>query len=210
MGLSMASHHCVRVGAMMRSDAISQHHTATRSLIDSQLTVFAAIAGLLFLDGRLGLVSFILRRAASLTILAVLAAAGWARLRPMAETETSGGWGEVPSSRDGQDGAPHSRGSGERSRIRVDLRRRIVGWAAVIAAMAIVARAPSVPVTLVGFIIALAAIESGAGRRSSRARLAVGLIPTCLSYLAMRFVVDLVPQAGWIAEAIARGGSRYI
>ncbi len=87
---------------------------------------------------------------------------------------------------------------------------RIAVWATVIAAPAIVSRAPSIPVALAGFVIGLATIEIGAGPESSRARSSTGLIPACLSYLAIRLAVDLVPQAGWIADVIALGGCRYV
>ena len=74
-----------------------------------------------------------------------------------------------------------------------------------VAATAVVARAPSVPVALVGFVIALAAIQIGTETGSFGSRVAGGLVPACLSYVAMRFVSDLVPQVGTIAEAIAQG-----
>src|SRR5579885_2130992 len=189
--------------------AIRGQRSASRGMVWTGFMALAALAALLFLDGRLGPVSFLIRRAAALTVLVVLAM-GRMGMRPMTEPETPGGGSGPPSSGDVPDGAAHPQGHGERSGLSGYLRWRIAGWAAVIAAMAIVARAPSVPVALVGFIIAQAAIEIGAGWESSRIRLAAGLIPACLSYLAARFVVDLVPQAGWIAEAVARGGSRYV
>jgi uncharacterized protein DUF4350 len=87
---------------------------------------------------------------------------------------------------------------------------RLAGWAAVIAAMAIVVQVPSVPIALVGFAVALAAIEIGDGSRSCDGRLAVGLVPACFSYIALRFAVDLVPQIGAVTGAVARGADRYI
>jgi hypothetical protein len=46
---------------------------------------------------------------------------------------------------------------------------RMAGWAGVIAALVLLARAPSVPVALIGFILAIAAIDIGAARVASRA-----------------------------------------
>ncbi len=188
--------------------AISWNRTTLHSLIPSTIPVFAAMAASLFLDGQLGPVSFILRWAAALTVLAVLVVSRWAPMRPMAAPEMSSARGEAPSSGDGSYGAARAPGSGELSSLWGRLRRCIAAWAAVAAALLIVARAPSVPVALIGFIIGLAAIETGPGCPS--VGLAPGLIPACLSYIAIRFATDLVSQAGWIADAIGRCGSRYL
>jgi hypothetical protein len=166
---------------MMASKAVRKHRSRSWGLYPTAVTAITAMAGLLYLDGELGPVSFTLRRAAALTVLAVIAATRWMPMRPVAAPETSDVGGEVPSSEDRSDGAPHSRGPGQRSSLAGDLRWRIARWAAVLAALAIMLRAPSVPVMLTGFVIALAAIEIGAGPESSRARLAAGLIPACLS-----------------------------
>ena len=64
------------------------------------------------------------------------------------------------------------------------------------------------PIALVGFVVALAAIAIGS--RSSDLRAGVGLVPACLSYVALRFTVDLVPQAGMIAATVARGADGYV
>jgi hypothetical protein len=179
-----------------------------------------ATAALLLLDSELGPASYTLRRAAALAVLAVIAAWGWTRKSPVAAVEVSDGRGGNSLLQDGSDGAAPSQESGTGIspggsaatgwKPASQVGWRIVRWAAVIAAMAILAWAPSVPIALLGFVIALAAIEIGAGSRSAGVRLAGGLIPACLSYVAIRFMVDLVPQVGTLAEAVARGGSRYI
>ena len=90
--------------------------------------------------------------------------------------------------------------------------------------MALLAKAPSGPVALIGFVLAVAALEIGAGRKASGAKrsfpantgpsdgflLPPGLAQACLTYVALRLAVDLVPQAGAIPDAVARSGSRYI
>ena len=122
------------------------------------------------LDGRLGPVSFTLRRAISVTVLASVAA--------------------FQISRSGVG--------------------RIAGWAAAIAALAVVTRAPSVPIALIGFVVALAAIQIGAQHGSSEERLAVALPWACLSYVALRLAVDLVPHAAAMAQMVERGAGSYI
>jgi hypothetical protein len=85
-------------------------------------------------------------------------------------------------------------------------------------------RAPSVPIALTGFALALAAIELGARWTASgsgipvanvagsgtAAALPIGLVQACLSYIVLRFAFDLVPQSMAIPEAIAGAGCRYI
>jgi len=83
-------------------------------------------------------------------------------------------------------------------------------WAAIVVAAAIVARAPSVSAGLVGFIVALAAIEVTLKSRSTGAPLAAGLVPASYCYVALRFAVDLVPQAGAISQTASRAASRYV
>src|SRR5436305_461737 len=86
---------------------------------ESAAAMFALAAALLGLDNQLGPLSFTLRRAIALVVLAVIAG----------------------------------------SRIGRGKSWPIAGWAGIIATLALVARAPSVPVALLGFILALAAIE---------------------------------------------------
>jgi len=87
---------------------------------------------------------------------------------------------------------------------------RSARWVGMLAALALVARAPSVPISLIGFVVALAAIEAGARSTASDARLPDGLVQVCLTYIAIRFAFDLVPQAGAIPETVAEGARRYI
>ncbi len=130
----------------------------------------AVTAALLSLDGQLGPVSFTLRRAIALVVIAVVAGFRMGRSR---------GWG-------------------------------IAGWVGVIATLALVARAPSVPSALVGFVLALAAIETAAKSTAAGAGWPDGLLPACLAYVALRLAVDLVPQAGAITEMVARVASHSI
>jgi hypothetical protein len=62
-----------------------------RAMIAYAVMTPAALAALLFLDGRLGPVSFTLRRAAGLVVLAVIVVAQWARARPVGTSGTSDG-----------------------------------------------------------------------------------------------------------------------
>ncbi len=182
-----------------------------RPVVTNAARGLATTSALLLLDGQLGPVSFALRRAAALTALAVLVVSRLARTGPAAASETSGSEGGVPLSEGGSDGAAPSRCPDERTSMPGNvLGWRIAEWAAVLAAIVIVAQAPSVPVALLGLVIGMAAIEGGVGARVSSDLRAAGFVAACLSYLALRFVVDLVPQAGWIAGAVAGGGSRYV
>ena len=193
-----------------------------RRSVPSVVSSFAAMAALLFLDGHLGPVSFALRRATALAVLSLLAAARWTLIRRAATEAPCGGSEASSSSENGSDGVPSSReGGSDRDATvrgvhrRSNLSRDVLGWGiagslALVSAIAIVARAPSLPVASVGFVIALAAIELMSGRRASGVGRAGGLVPACLCYLAVRFVEDLVPRAGWVAEGIARGGGRYL
>jgi hypothetical protein len=147
-------------------------------------TTIAVLAALLGIDGQLApLCAFVLRREIALAVLALIAAYAAA-------------------------------GSG---------RRRIVVWTGVFAALALLSRAPSVPFALVGTVLALSAVEIGATWTASAAghsvsekhqpsatlAFPIGLVRSCLTYVALRFAVDLVPQVGMIAEAIADAASRY-
>ena len=166
--------------------------SGSRGRAAGAFVTFAALAALLCLDGRLGPLSFLLRRDVALAVLAVVVVSALGRRGP-------------------GDGAARSGGAGRPVR-RVGW--RIAGWAAVVAAVAIVARAPSVPVALLGFVIALAAIEIGTGAGAGAGAVGDGWIPgpvpACLSYVVLRVAVDLVPRAGTIAEATARAGSWWI
>ncbi|MFI5454081.1 MAG: DUF4350 domain-containing protein [Isosphaerales bacterium] len=171
--------------------------------------IAASLFSLLFLDGQLGPLSFTLRRATAFAVLAVIAATRWTRGGQVAAPETHNGAGGVRVPRNGSNRASPSPDF-QRSTSTSSLRRRFAGLAGVVAAVAIVARAPSVPIALVGFVVALAAIDMGLGPCSAGAWLPAGLVAACLSYVAIRFAVDLVPQGGWGAETVAWAGSRYI
>jgi hypothetical protein len=192
----------------------------SRARMGDLISTVAAMAALLFLDGQIGPLSFTLRRAAALAVLAILAV--WCAKRKIVAgaVEPWDGAGGPGRAADGSDG--ESAYGGGTSRLSSAGRaylarmsaphagRRIAGWMVVIASLAVVARAPTVPVALVGFVVALAVIEIGLTGRSEGARSAAGLVPVCLSYVAMRLMGDLVPQSGRIADAVARGGSLYI
>jgi hypothetical protein len=142
------------------------------------------VATLLGLDGQLGPLSFILRQTFALAVVVLIAAFTMVR---------SGG-------------------------------SRTACWAGVIASLVLLARAPSVPIALCAFVLAIEAIEIGATFTTFGARqfgstvsrpeggspFPIGLFQTCLTYVALRFAVDLVPQVGAIAGAVAVAGSRYI
>ncbi len=86
---------------------------------------------------------------------------------------------------------------------------RTARWVGLIAALVLVARAPSVPILLVGFLLTLVAIqvlcEPGVAELFS-----AGVIPACLAYVGVRFASDLVPQANAIVIAVGEAASRYI
>ncbi len=173
---------------------------ARRGRVECAVTTLAAASALLLLDNQLGPVSFAFRRAVAATVLATLAALRWIHKSEVAAVE-------IP---DGSRAVLPSEAAMQRSSVPRNFGWSIAPWAAVIAALAVVMRAPSVPLALVAYVVALAAIEIDAESRSSGNRLAPGLVPVCLSYVGIRFAVDLVPQAGWIAETVARGAGRYI
>ncbi len=79
-----------------------------------------------------------------------------------------------------------------------------------VAAMAIVARAPSVTLGLATFAAALAAIEIWSRSRPDVLSIAGGLVPPCPSYAALRFTIDLVPQSGAIGAAVTRLANLYV
>ena len=85
-----------------------------------------------------------------------------------------------------------------------------VQWGLFIAAVGVVTWAPSLPIALMGFLVALVAIEIAGETRSLGVLLEAGLAPACLSYLALRFVVDLVARAGLVGEAITRCADAYV
>ncbi len=86
----------------------------------------------------------------------------------------------------------------------------IVGWAALVATTVLVARAPSVPVALLAFVLGLTAMEIGSKSSASTTRIPASLVLACLSYVALRFVFDLVPQAGLTTEVVERCAERYL
>ncbi len=182
-------------------------------------TAFLALAVLLFLDGRIGPQSLQLRRTAAVSVLVGIAATRVTRGTTLwGDERLNGAHGSVvapeqrgraasPSwlgqaapwltlSSRNQSGGPSTFGS------------RVVRWAAFIAGLNLVAVAPSAPIALVGFVVGLAALQHSF--RSSAAPLEVGLIPACLSYVAMRFAADLVTQSGAIAQVAAKWASMYV
>jgi hypothetical protein len=83
-------------------------------------------------------------------------------------------------------------------------RWRVAAAAVAVAALALLARAPSVPPALAALVIGLAAVKLAAGWRPGAAPVASGLFAFCLSYVALRFATDLVPQE-WAMPAAAGG-----
>ncbi len=86
----------------------------------------------------------------------------------------------------------------------------VAKWAGVIAVLILTARAPSMPVALAGYLMALAAIEAGPNATATGLTLPGGLVQTCFTYVGFRFALDLVPRMGSIGQAIAAAGSRYV
>ena len=160
------------------------------------------MAGILVLDGQLGPTSVTLRRAMAVTAL-VLIEAFWASRR-------------VHARRVGAAAAAHlSAVATLMAIIAASDAARSLGWrlsrfAAFVAGIVVVARAPSTSVAIVGLVLALAVIEIVPGPRSTAAPFAAGFAPACLSYVTLRFTVDLIPQLGAVAGAAAWGASAYI
>ena len=140
-----------------------------RERANGAVTTLAVMVAVLVLDGQLGPLSFALRRAIALAILAAIAVPNIAR---------GGRW-------------------------------RIGRSASVLAALALLARAPSVPISLVGFLVALAAIGAGSNPTARAMRLTIVVMPACLLYVGFRFASDLVPQIAAITEAVPRWARAY-
>ncbi len=141
-----------------------------RRIAECVLVAIASGAGVLALDGQIAPFSMTIRRAAAVSALVVIAAAGGI---------DGHGW-------------------------------RQVRWAAIVTSVIVVSLAPSASTGLVAFVVALATIELALGSRSEGARVAGALVPATCSYVALRFVADLVPQAGAIWEIAARAASGYV
>lgn len=133
-------------------------------------TAVAIMAAILGLDGQLGPLSFVSRRAISLSILAAVA------LLVLLRSE----------------------------------QRRIIPWAGVLVGLVLVARAPAVPISLVAFLVVIAVTEGIADPGARATRFPAAVISACLAYVGFRFVSDLVPQTGAIAQTVAQLASRYI
>ncbi len=88
-------------------------------------------------------------------------------------------------------------------------RWRIIASIGAIGALLLLLRAPSVPISLAGFFVALAAIAAGANPSARATRLTAVVIPACLLYVGFRFASDLVPQVAAITEAVPRWARVY-
>ena len=83
-------------------------------------------------------------------------------------------------------------------------------WAGVIATIALVARGPSSPVTLAGFILALSAITAAARAGGRQPPLFEGLAQAGLCLLLIRHVADLVPQCYAAEDLVSLLAARYL
>ncbi len=151
-----------------RPDLVEEARLARRHRLAHAAAAAGAMVALLFLDGQLGPASFTLRRAATVTVLAVM---GAARVRGLPQWRVA---------------------------------------AVAVAALALPAPAPSVPLALVAFVIGLAAMTFAAGWRPGAVPIATSHIAACLSYVGLRFAMELVPQAAAMPAAAGRLGSLYI
>ncbi len=132
-------------------------------------TTLAVVVAVLVVDGQLGPLSFTLRRAIALAMLAAIAVPSFVR---------GGRW-------------------------------RIVRPAGAMAAFVLLAWAPSVPISLAGFLVALAAIAAGANPSARAIQLTFVVMPACLMYVGFRFAFDLAPQIAAIMEAVPRCAGAY-
>lgn len=125
----------------------------------------AVISGLLWLDGRLGPISFPLRRVSACALLAILLL-----------------------------GVVRPRG-------------RLASTFALGVTVALVAVAPTVPLALLAFTLAVAI----AGRLTSHASpLATGLAQACFTYLGLRFLSDLLPQSRVLGDILSVAAHNYL
>jgi hypothetical protein len=168
----------------------------------------------LLLDGQLGPISFAFRRASAVIVLLFVAGSclprGWLALYRWASDRRSLAKG-APSQKHSsglvkEPEDPQGDEVGRRPGDRIGWNPSIVGWLPFAAALAIVARAPSVSVALVAFVFGLAAIAGAT--RGTFSRTSSTLLPALAAYFAIRFAIELVPQAGALAEGIARAACR--
>ncbi len=182
-----------------------------RNRLASAAVTIAAMTVLLFLDGQLGPLSFSLRRATALTFLSFIAVPRLSRAIQLALSYTLADARFAPLGRAVPDKPTPDRRSEPGRGLRRRARRWYIGvWAAVIVSVAAVARAPSVPIGIVAFVAALAMIEIASAPRLDRAEPESALVPACLSYVAIRFAVELVPQLGAVAGTMAQFANWYI
>ena len=196
-------------GEANRSPYLMAEATSQRRAIGPAATL-VTMAALLLLDGQLGPLSFSLRRAAALSFLYLIVASRWPRTDQPEAVRALGDTSAVSPARTFPSGAAPNGDSRHVSGILSRGICRQTAWAtAVVAATVAFARIPSVAIGLVGLVVACAAIEVASGLLSRGARCSPSPVPACLSYVAFRFAVDLVPQAGRIVDTVARNGSRY-
>lgn len=130
------------------------------------LTTVAVAAGLLLLDGRLGPVSFPLRRVAASTLLVIVILCV---VRPR-------GW----------------------------LASTFAFWGSVV----FTAIAPTVPLALLAYIFAAA--MAGMNSASSTSPLARGLPQSCLAYVGIRFLSELIPQSRAVGASVSTAAHGYL
>ncbi len=83
-------------------------------------------------------------------------------------------------------------------------------WLVILAALAVVARAPSTALAVTAFVVALATLEIAANDPTRSRLIHRGMAGACLSYVALAFVGELIPQTRAVTDSLALAASRYI
>lgn len=88
--------------------------------------------------------------------------------------------------------------------------RRVAAPGAAVVALVLAARGASVQIATVAFVVALGAMDIATVSRPDALPIAGGIVTTCVSYVALRLTIDLVPRAGAIGIALTRLANLYI
>ena len=83
-------------------------------------------------------------------------------------------------------------------------------WLAILAALGVVARAPSTALAVAAFVVALATLEIAANDPTRYRLIPRGLAGACLSYLALTFLGEIIPQSRAATDFLALAASRSI
>lgn len=89
-------------------------------------------------------------------------------------------------------------------------KRRILVWANVVVSLALVAWAPSVFLTLVGFVLVLSVAQTASVSRAAGLFVKDGVVHACICYIGLGFIANLVPQVNSSSVYVSEIASRYL